>query len=333
MKKLLVIAITISLLATILLTSCSAVAEGGGTEGTINSYQGMYMQVATHSVTTTGLRLTMVNTNSSIIFGHGFGYTIERYVNGIWERVPLINDHIVASLLLSVPPNRTIDEDINWEHIHGELPPGKYRIVRNFMIGLWNWETPEEERLEVDLYATFIIGADWESSLSTWQAEQAELAAAAFARYDGLDLEVFAYSPQGLTFRLTNNNPNYSYIIESIFVGWEDNFPDGGHAGAVEYTIFSNWLHETFPAWPFGREVILRYGDYILHQVDWYAEIGNLTPRMHRHGQNPYIFDVVVAVRLDVSDQYIAENFRHTIPGLPNETHRIRGDFDLGGVS
>jgi len=289
----------------------------------LSNWQGLHMYVALGSVTPTGLQLSMVN-EGEINFGHGLMFSIEQHLDGAWVQVPFINDIGWRLPLLSVSPFTTIEENISWEHMHGQLPPGQYRVVRNFIIHdmfdpapMWERDIPESY-----LYAVFTVGQDWQASHDVWQHEQDDLAAIAFARFAGLDLEILEYSPRGLTFTLTNN-ASYSYIIDSIFVGWEDAFPDGGFAGAVEYSIFSRWMDG-------GEEKKLLPGEQLSLEVDWYSQIGNLSPGMERrHPPTRHIFDLVVDVTLDVDDDYIRENFRHVIPGVPGVSHRINAYFDL----
>jgi len=287
-------------------------------------WQGLQMYVADGSVTPTGLRLSMVNNNEELNFGHGVMFSIEKFANGSWEQVPFINDVAWILPLLNVAPMTTVDENISWEHMHGQLLPGTYRIVRNFIENDWYDLTPmwEREIPEAYLYTTFTVVQDWQTAHSQWQSVQENIAAAAYARFDGLDLEILEYSTRGLTFILTNNNPYYSYTINSIFVGWEDSAPDWGSAGALEYSIFNNWESDDVKQ--------LQRGEYLLLEVDWYNKIGHLAPSMSReYPFNANIFDLVVDVTLDVDEEYTNANFRHIIPGLPHIGHRIKAEFDI----
>jgi len=295
-----------------------------------NNWQGMHMVVAADSVTPAGLRLSMIN-DSELNFGYGYEYRIEQYTNGEWEQVPFIIDSVAWRMpLFGVAPNTIVDENISWEHMHGQLQPGFYRLVRKFIEHDWHDPTPmwEQEIPEAHLYAVFTIEQDWQTANDRWQDEQDELATIAFARYEGLVLEILESSPRGLIFTLINNNPNYSYLINSVFVGWEDNVQGLGSAGAVEYSIFPGWFSDG-DSWPFGEDKRLQPGEHLYLEVDWYSQIGNLSPSMGRLSPNPYVFEIVVDVTLDVDGEYIQENFRHTIPGLPNYAHRIRADFDV----
>ena len=301
-------------------------------DGVRSHWKGLRMYVQADSVTPTGLRLSMIN-NSELNFGHGVMFRIEQYSGDRWEEVPIIDGAAWILPLLFVKPNTIVDEDISWEHMHGHLPPGQYRIVRNFIeeelfnpIPAWERDIPE-----ADLYVVFTVEEDgWQVAHDRWQSEQDALAGIAFARFEGLDLEILEYSPRGLSFTLTNNNPNYSYIIVGVFVGWEDIFPNGGFAGSVEYFIYS----QSFPtdSWSFGDDKRLEFGEYLFLEVDWYDEIGYLMPSMERDSSNPYMFELVIDVRLDVDEEYIDENFRHIMPRqlrLPSIGHRITAEFEL----
>ena len=125
-------------------------------------WQGLRMYVAADSITSTGLRLSMVN-ESEIIFGHGTVFHIQHYSAGVWRQVPFINEAFWTWPILKVNSNSTVDENISWEHMHGQLPPGKYRVVRSFMernqsgtswAQAWN-------RGEARLHAIFIVEGDY----------------------------------------------------------------------------------------------------------------------------------------------------------------------------
>jgi len=298
-----------------------------GSRDICSNWQGLSMYVARGSVTPIGLRLSMINSNAEISFGHGVMFTIEQYLDGEWAQVPFINDVMWILPLLDVPPLATVDENISWAWMHGELPPGQYRIIRDFSENDWNNPIPMWER-SVHIYALFTVEQDWRAAHSQWQAEQDAAAASAFARFAGLDIEILDYSPRGLSFTLTNNNPTYTYIINSVFVGWQDNIPGEGSAGAIEYSIFLG-RHWDNHSWPFGYDKRLQPGEYFFLEVDWYNSRGYLTPSMGRLSPNPYLFDLTVDISLDVDEDYIYENFRHVIPGSPTTHHRIRAHFDI----
>ena len=294
----------------------------------ISDRQELSMYVRADSVTPTGLRLSMIN-DSELYFGHGAMFSIEQYLEGEWMQVPFIDDVIWIMPLFIISPKTTVDENLSWEHMHGRLQPGQYRVVRDFTQEDWDDPTPPWERdiPVVSIYTTFKVEQDWQAAYDRWQSEQDDLAAIAYARFDGLDLEISKYSPYGLSFTLTNNNPYYTYIIDIVFVGWEDSLPGLVEARSVEYFIFTGLSDGG--SWPFGDEKRLQPGEYFSLEVDWQSQIGSLTPGMPRLSPNPYIFGLYVGLTLDASEEYIRENFSRIIPGHPNTSHRIYASFDI----
>ena len=295
----------------------------------LSYWYGFQMRIDPGSVTPTGLRLVMVN-NADFYFGHGVMFNIEQYMNGAWTQVPFTTDSIGWILpLLMVHPNTTSEENIGWSHMHGELPPGQYRLVRNFMnMGddMWSWQSTDDAYL----FALFTVEEAWQDAYKEWQTEQDGIRARAYARFEGLDLAITDFGLTGLSFTLTNNNPEYNYIIHSAFVGWSDTFPEGGHAAAIEYFIFSP-SHPS-PSWPFEAEVNLQKGESISAQVSWYAEIGNIYPARRPNSPNPTVFELVVDVLLDADEMYIDNINRHIVPGVPGSEFRLSVEFDVSEI-
>jgi len=293
------------------------------------SWEGLNLYVSSGSVTPTGLQLTMINTNDEQYFGHGVMFTIEEYRRGGWRPVRFTNDVAWILPLMIIAPGMTIDDNINWHHMHGTLPPGQYRIMRQFSTETSPGPTPPAPREMQYLYATFTIDENWQTTHDRWQADQTAKADVAFARFAGLDLVIHEHSPSGLSFSLTNNDNYYSYIINSIFVGWEDRIDSIGVASAVEYAIFSSWGWSDGDSWPFGDEKTLHPGEYFHLDVNWYDSIGSLRPSMHRLSDNPYVFQITIDIALDVDEEYISTNFRRRTPDVPGQHHRISANFDI----
>ena len=173
------------------------------------------------------------------------------------------------------------------------------------------WQNAGEEHL----YALFTVDEAWQDAFAKWQAEQDEIRARAYARFDGLDLEITDYNLTGLSFTLTNNNPDYSYLIHSVFVASSVFFLEGGYTAAIEYFVFSAW-HPS-PSWLFEGEVVLQKGESISVDVDWYEEIGYIYPAWRPDSIYPTVFELVVDVNLDADEAYIENIHRHIIPSVP----------------
>jgi len=292
-------------------------------EDTPEFAEGLHLYAETGSVTPTGLRMGIAN-NSAEQIGYGLEFHIEAYANGEWEQVPFITDVAWRQPLFILPPNTLIYDDISWEYLHGELPPGRYRVAREILV---DFHAREFEYF----HAVFDVAEDWQRVNEQWQLRQEYLAAQAFARFAGLDLEILQGDARGLTFRLANNNPTYTYIIENAFVGWEFEEPPGSGFGAaaVEYSIFIRGIIGGNLSWPFGNDTRLAPGQYISTHISWYETIGELHPGMAANSPHPNIFEMVMYVTLDVDEEYIAENLNQRIPGIPGVSHRIKAEFDI----
>ena len=135
---------------------CMLAACGRNDGDNLCDWQRLQLYVAADSVTPTGLQLTTINDSERYI-GHGLQFHIEQYMGGTWKEPQIYNVSWKLPLLI-VPPGSYREEDINWYHMYGPLPPGKYRIVRNIIQGnddltsLWQQYSPEKY-----LYAVFTI--------------------------------------------------------------------------------------------------------------------------------------------------------------------------------
>jgi len=129
-------------------------------QGEHTYWQGLHMYIPAESVTPTGSRLFIINNSSELYFGFGEPFNIEKYVNGSWEQVPFIDDVFwTMPLFIIEPMTTTRGGNLSWEHMHGQLQPGQYRIMRNFMEYDRYYSTPRRERgmPHANLYATFVI--------------------------------------------------------------------------------------------------------------------------------------------------------------------------------
>ena len=69
---------------------------------------------------------------SNIDLEYGNSYTIEKYQNGYWKTVDLINDIYFTMPSYQLSINESKEININWERGYGKLSAGKYRIVKDF---------------------------------------------------------------------------------------------------------------------------------------------------------------------------------------------------------
>ena len=297
---------------------------------------GLHLSVPEGSVTPSSLRLVMENNNPRLYFSYGVFLSIEEYFDdlGIWRQVPFINDvgWILPGFLVS--PGFVVEENIAWDFMHGELPPGKYRVVRSFAEHDLATGRPGPQ---TNHYAAFIIREDWQETHDAWLDQQNLIVAAAFARFKGLDLEILDYSTRGISFNLINNNPQYSYIVSSIHIGWHDISLEEGFVGGIIYGIFSRFDEAsrwTTPTWAFGNEVRLQPGDGLSFTVDWNETLGDITNESNmnwwrKQSPLPNLFQLNVSISLDVDETYISEHLRRVIPGVPNTSFQISAGFGI----
>lgn len=107
------------------------------------------MQLKENTLSNTGLTIILKN-QSNIDIQYGNPYSIEKYQNGYWKTVELINDMAFTLPAYELKTNESKEININWEYGYGKLPSGKYRIVKNF-----NYEENEK-------YVSFIKYLEFE---------------------------------------------------------------------------------------------------------------------------------------------------------------------------
>ena len=159
MKKLL---LTVGILLAVALVACGETEDYETQIYPASSYSeywyGLQISVAKDSVTPTGLQLVMSNASTYNYFSHGTPFFVERYRNGIWLPVPFeTREPSWSWILIGVPPSTATKEEVDWQHIHGELPTGRYRIVRNFILG--NWDKMHGNLPHRNLYVEFLISS------------------------------------------------------------------------------------------------------------------------------------------------------------------------------
>ena len=108
-------------------------------------WQGLTMDIL--QATPTGLRLEISNTYHRA-FSHGQNFWLETYINNQWVYLPgnPISIHMRGYI---VDAHSSRQEEIDLYPRFGHLPPGQYRLVRNF--------TGYGSTQNVNMYATFTI--------------------------------------------------------------------------------------------------------------------------------------------------------------------------------
>ncbi len=87
-------------------------------------------------VTPTGMTLVCSQSGGEITgeLECGSDYSLLVNSNGVWNAVPyLVNEVAWTSEAYCIPMNDSIEFELKWERLYGELPAGTYRVVKGFM--------------------------------------------------------------------------------------------------------------------------------------------------------------------------------------------------------
>ena len=64
----------------------------------------------------------------------GSDYSLLVNTNGVWNAVPYLVDEVAwTAEAYYIPMNDSIEFELKWERLYGELPAGTYRVVKGFM--------------------------------------------------------------------------------------------------------------------------------------------------------------------------------------------------------
>ena len=89
------------------------------------------MQLKDNTLSNTGLTMILKN-QSNINIQYGNPYSIEKYQNGYWKTVDLINDISFTLPAYGLNKGESKEISIDWESGYGKLINGRYRIVKDF---------------------------------------------------------------------------------------------------------------------------------------------------------------------------------------------------------
>ena len=87
-------------------------------------------------VTSTGMTLVCSQSGGEITgeLECGSDYSLLVNSNGVWNAVPYLVDEVAwTSEAYCIPMNDSIEFELKWERLYGELPAGTYRVVKGFM--------------------------------------------------------------------------------------------------------------------------------------------------------------------------------------------------------
>ncbi len=94
-----------------------------------NMDENIVLQIVEDSLTARGLHMRIVNlSETEITFGRD--YFIQIMEKDVWRDIDVKMDWTLE--LIYVEPEQEYEEEIEWTSFYGELPPGKYRIVKEY---------------------------------------------------------------------------------------------------------------------------------------------------------------------------------------------------------
>lgn len=109
-----------------------------GFEETIDETWGLTLSV--RDVTPTGLTLVFTQSGGAPtgMLQTGSPYWLEADEGGVWEAVPELplEDGVERgwhSIAYLIPMNDSVEREVNWQYLYGELPAGTYRIGKEIM--------------------------------------------------------------------------------------------------------------------------------------------------------------------------------------------------------
>lgn len=95
-----------------------------------NDNANISIQLTDGSLTSAGTKLIICNNSESDI-SFGSEYSIQLSQNGAWYDIDVKNTDWTGELF-TVGAGNECEVEINWASIYGELPVGKYRIVKEY---------------------------------------------------------------------------------------------------------------------------------------------------------------------------------------------------------
>ena len=115
----------------------------------LNTLDGVTMQLEKY--TSSGGNVAIRNeTDKEITFGDW--YVIQSETNGKWKTMPYkVKKVAFHQVAYNAPKDETVSHEVKWDVLYGELPKGRYRIIKDM---LDFWETGD--------YTKYYLGAEFE---------------------------------------------------------------------------------------------------------------------------------------------------------------------------
>ena len=111
-------------------------------------------EIKEDSLSAIGCELILTNQGTETQFEFGYyGYKVERYEDGEWSEMPLVNlysEDILVGFQLN--PGESTEFRAGWSELYGELPAGKYRYIKS--VEMWK---PKQLTQDVCFFIEFTL--------------------------------------------------------------------------------------------------------------------------------------------------------------------------------
>ena len=111
-------------------------------------------EIKEDSLSSTGCELILTNEGAECEFEFGhMGYKVERYEDGEWSEMPLVNQFVSGIALgYQLNPGDSTEFRVGWSELYGELPSGKYRYIKS--VEMWK---PKHLTQDVCFFVEFTL--------------------------------------------------------------------------------------------------------------------------------------------------------------------------------
>lgn len=238
------------------------------------------------NVTSTGATLTVSHsgddttgklTTGAEYFMLGEAYGLEVWNEGDWEALPLLREWVVLAIGYGIAAGDSREFQLNWKMPYGELPAGRYRVVKNISYESRETRTTLGNR---DYYAEFTITAEetavWNNPFTDVYSNDTYYDAVKYVYENGLMQGKAAnyFAPAAPTTRgqivtilwRIENMPMVNYILPFSDVAQEYYYTEAIRWAVAEH-IVEGYSDGTFhPDMPISRQqlvaILWRYAKY-----------------------------------------------------------------------
>lgn len=238
------------------------------------------------NVTSTGATLTVSHsgddttgklTTGAEYFMLGEAYGLEVWNEGDWEALPVLREWVVLAIGYGIAAGDSREFQLYWKMPYGELPAGRYRVVKNISYESRETRTTLENK---DYYAEFTITAEetavWNNPFTDVYSNDTYYDAVKYVYENGLMQGKAAnyFAPAAPTTRgqivtilwRIENMPMVNYILPFSDVAQEYYYTEAIRWAAAEH-IVEGYSDGTFhPDMPISRQqlvaILWRYAKY-----------------------------------------------------------------------